>query len=54
MPLMMCKHVYENVYSNPCKYCGEESHETNWEEQHVLHKQWIADGKAVAQGWWSI
>lgn len=51
---MYCEHVYKEVSINPCPICQKDSHTVNWEEQHKLHKEWIASGKAVAQGWWSI
>lgn len=51
---MFCDHVYQDVGSDTCPHCGSHTHRTNWEEQHRLHKEWIASGKAVAQGWWSI
>jgi len=51
---MFCEHVYKEMGSDTCPNCGEATRRTNWEEQHKLHKEWIASGKAVAQGWWSI
>ena len=51
---LICKHVYEIMGADICPLCAQCTHETNWQEQHKLHKQWIADGKATAQGWWSI
>jgi hypothetical protein len=51
---MMCKHVYEYVNQDTCPYCGKDTHETDWEYQWSLHKEWIASGKATLQGWWSI
>jgi len=51
---MFCDHVYKDVGSDTCPACGKYTHRTNWEQQHALHKEWIASGKAVAQGWWSI
>jgi hypothetical protein len=51
---LICKHVYENMGVDICPLCGKDTHEINWTEQHKLHKKWIAEGKAVAQGWWSI
>lgn len=50
----ICEHVYNNMHANPCPKCGKETHEIDWQFQHKLHKQWIADGKATYQGWWSI
>lgn len=50
----MCEHVYKNMNAPICKHCGAETRETDWAFQHKLHKEWIASGKAVAQGWWSI
>lgn len=49
-----CEHVYRDMRTNPCPNCGKETHVTDWTEQHKLHKEWVASGKAVAQGWWSI
>lgn len=49
-----CKHIYENIGSEVCPYCGRYTHETDWINQAQLHKQWHADGKAVYEGWWSI
>jgi len=49
-----CKHVYQEVKENPCEFCGKETHSTNWEFQHQLHREWISSGKASLQGWWSI
>ena len=51
---MFCEHVYKDMGSDTCPKCGDAVRRTNWEEQHKLHKEWIASGKAVAQGWWSI
>ena len=52
--MTFCKHVYEDVGAEICPICGKCAHTTNWQEQWKLHKEWIASGKAVAQGWWSI
>ena len=49
-----CNHVYRNMGKPICPDCGKETRETDWTIVHQQHKQWIADGKAVAQGWWSI
>lgn len=49
-----CEHVYKNMNANPCPKCGGETHEIDWKYAAQLHKEWIASGKAVAQGWWSI
>ena len=54
MPFEHCEHVYRNMNQNPCPKCGGETHETDWKAQHELHKEWIASGKAVYGGWWSI
>jgi len=50
----MCEHVYRNMGADICPKCGKPTREINWQEQWELHKEWIASGKAVAQGWWSI
>lgn len=52
--MTFCKHVYEDVGAETCPICGKCAHTTNWQKQWELHKEWIASGKAVAQGWWSI
>ena len=54
MPLEHCVHVYRDVRKNPCPHCGAETREIDWSIQHALHKEWVASGKAVSQGWWSI
>jgi len=51
---MLCDHVYKDVGSDTCPHCDSNTHRINWEEQHALHREWVASGKAVAQGWWSI
>lgn len=57
----MCRHVYESVQKinnsvqkGICPLCAQCTHEIDWAEQHRLHKEWIASGKASKQGWWSI
>lgn len=50
----MCEHVYKEMPEDICSLCGGYTHKTDWTEQHKLHKEWVASGKAVAQGWWSI
>jgi hypothetical protein len=37
-----------------CPDCGKDTHETDWQYQADLHKDWISSGKASRQGWWSI
>jgi hypothetical protein len=49
-----CKHIYYDVKADKCSDCGRVTHETDWQKQRELHKQWIADGKAKFGGWWSI
>lgn len=49
-----CNHVYRNTGLKICPDCGVETRETDWKLVNQQHKQWIADGKAIAQGWWSI
>lgn len=49
-----CEHVYKNMNANPCPKCGKETHETDWKLVAEQHKEWIASGKAVYGGWWSI
>lgn len=49
-----CIHIYQNTGFEVCPYCGRDTHETDWEYQAQLHKEWIASGKAKFGGWWSI
>lgn len=51
---MPCQHVYQEMRSEICDFCGGYTHKTDWTYQHELHKDWIASGKAVSQGWTSI
>lgn len=52
---MFCRHVYEDIGSDTCPDCGNIIYSrTDWEQIHRLHREWIASGKAVTQGWWSI
>lgn len=50
----MCEHVYKIMGVPICPICNNPTRETDWELIHKQHKEWIASGKAVAQGWWSI
>lgn len=58
-----CRHIYQRVAAEICPDCGRDTHETDFELQRQLHKQWIEDGKAdwnicplggTLRGWWSI
>jgi len=58
-----CRHVYEYVNQNICPDCGKDTHETDYEFQTRLHKQWIEEGKhlpmqcplgGTIRGWWDI
>jgi hypothetical protein len=49
-----CPHTYQEMDSEICGLCGGYTHKTDWTYQHELHKDWIASGKAVSQGWTSI
>jgi len=49
-----CRHIYEDVGSEVCPDCGRYTHETDWNFQHQLHREWISSGKAESQGWTSI
>lgn len=51
---MYCRHVYQEMNSDICEFCGGDTHRTNWTHQHELHKDWVASGKAELQGWTSI
>ena len=50
----MCEHVYKLMRVATCPLCGQPTHETDWENIHRLHREWIQSGKSVQQGWWSI
>lgn len=50
----MCKHVYQNMGTKVCPLCNQPTREVDWKFQNQLHKEWIASGKAIVQGWWSI
>ena len=50
----MCDHVYNNTGFAICPLCGVATREVDWKLQEEQRKDWIASGKAVAQGWWSI
>ena len=54
MTLTFCRHVYEDLGEDICSSCGKDTHRIDWKQQEDLHKDWIASGKAVSQGWWSI
>lgn len=54
MPTDKCKHIYEDIGQEICPDCGRYTHETDWQYQHQLHREWISSGKAVFGGWWSI
>lgn len=51
---LKCEHIYRNTGYVICPMCAQCTHETDWQEQHRLHREWISSGKATAQGWWSI
>ena len=52
---MICEHVYRYVNAPICPYCGKDTHETDWQKQHELNKQWKLDNPDSAYGgWWSI
>ena len=50
----MCEHVYKDMQATICPLCSKPTHETDWEQIHRLHREWVASGKTVQQGWWSI
>ena len=50
----MCEHVYKIMGVSICPLCNKPTHETDWKQIHQLHREWIASGKTVKQGWWSI
>lgn len=50
----MCEHVYRDMGVSVCPLCSQPTREVDWKTQNKLHKEWIASGKAVQQGWWSI
>lgn len=52
--ITLCEHVYKEMKQDICPNCGRDTHKTNWQFQHELHRDWIASGKAESQGWTSI
>ena len=52
--ITLCEHVYKEMKQDICPNCGRDTHKTNWQFQHELHRDWIASGKAQSQGWTSI
>ena len=53
--MTFCVHVYQVVGAEICPHCGRDTHETNWQEQARLHREWkAANPDAKYQGWWSI
>jgi rRNA maturation endonuclease Nob1 len=51
---ILCGHIYKNQNEEICSSCGKPTHEVDWAEVARLHRKWVADGKAVYQGWVSI
>ena len=51
---LICEHVYKDIGQPVCPKCGKDTHETDWKLLADQHRDWIANGKAVPQGWWSI
>jgi len=52
-----CIHVYELEGSPICPYCGEDSHETNSQQQEALRQAHIEKYGLFHQSipvWWSI
>lgn len=37
---MYCEHVYKDMNANPCPKCGKDTHETDWNLQNKLQKEW--------------
>lgn len=50
----LCNHVYRDIGKELCPNCGERTREIDWKLVTAQHKQWIAEGKAVYGGWWSV
>ena len=51
---IMCEHVYKIIGMAICPICSKPTRETDWQKIHEQHREWIASGKSVQQGWWSI
>ena len=49
-----CRHIYEYLGMAMCAECGRDTHETDWQFQAELHREWVASGKGNYEGWWSI
>lgn len=51
-----CIHIYQNIGSNICPHCGDNTHETDWElfrKQQKEHREKHGFFYNVL-GWWSI
>lgn len=52
---MDCKHVYKNLGTPLCHYCGLPTHEVDWVHQNQLKTQWhLNNPDAEYEGWMSI
>jgi hypothetical protein len=51
---LICYHVYKIINKEICTNCNQPTHETNWAEVNLKHKEWIESGQATPQGWSSI
>ena len=52
---LMCEHVYKSMGVSLCPKCGLDTHDTNWDKQNNLMKQWHIDNPdAKYAGWMSI
>jgi predicted Fe-S protein YdhL (DUF1289 family) len=51
----MCIHIYQNVDSDICPYCGRDTHEVDYNKQRELKEKWkLENPDAKYGGWWSI
>jgi hypothetical protein len=52
-----CIHVYELVGSPLCPHCGKDTHETNWDIELKLRREYVKKVGILYQApmtWWSI
>ena len=54
--MTFCEHVYKDLGEDICKYCGKDTHRTNWDfikEERRKHREKVGILHTVRE-WWSI
>jgi hypothetical protein len=51
-----CIHYYENVGAKVCPYCGNDTHEIDFEKENKINREWLKRNPDAWKkvGWWSI